>query len=111
MLWRGLHALVVKAAPTVVTGVLGVASYEVLRKAVAKAGRPATVSITAWALRVAREAERKAETVRLTTADVIAEAAERSGSAQEAAPSAVTDEKVPSKLRRTGKTRTTEADH
>ena len=109
MIWHGLHALVAKAAPTVVTGVVGVVSYEALRKAVGKAARPATVSVTAWALRVAREAERKAETVRLTTADVIAEAAERSGSGEEAALAAVTDEKVPSKSRR--KTRTTDADH
>lgn len=81
MLW---HGLVVKAAPTVVTGVVGVAAYEALRKAVAKAPlREASVSATAWALRVAREAERRAqestERARLAVADVVAEAAERAG--------------------------------
>ena len=81
MVWHGLLA---KAAPTVLTGVVGVAAYEGLRKVVAKAPlREATVSTTAWALRVAREAERKAEgsaeRARLAVADVLAEAAERVG--------------------------------
>lgn len=78
------HGLLVKAAPTVVTGVVGVAAYEALRKAVAKAPlREASVSATAWALRVARDAERRAEEgterARLAVADVVAEAAERVG--------------------------------
>jgi Protein of unknown function (DUF1490) len=81
MLW---HGLVAKAAPTVVTGVVGVAAYEALRKGVAKVPlRAATVTATAWGIRVAREAERKAqqsaEQARLTAADVIAEAKERIG--------------------------------
>ncbi len=81
MVWHGLLA---KAGPTVLTGVVGVAAYEALRKAVAKAPlREATVSTTAWALRVVREAERKAEgsaeRARLAVADVFAEAAERVG--------------------------------
>lgn len=74
------HGLLVKAAPTVVTGVVGVAAYEALAKA---PWRKATVLATAWGLRVAREAERKAgkgaEQARLTVADVIAEAKERAG--------------------------------
>jgi hypothetical protein len=78
------HGLLAKAAPTVVTGVVGVAAYEALRKVVAKAPlRAATVSATAWALRVAHEAERmaeeSAEQARLTVADVVAEAVERVG--------------------------------
>jgi hypothetical protein len=78
------HGLLVKAAPTVVTGVVGVAAYEALRKAVATAPvREASVSATAWALRVAREAERRAEKgterARLAVADVVAEAVERVG--------------------------------
>ena len=79
-----LHGFVAKAVPTVVTGAVGVAAYEVLRKGVAKVPlRSATVTLTAWGIRVAREAERKAgesaERARLTTADVIAEAKERIG--------------------------------
>jgi Protein of unknown function (DUF1490) len=79
-----LHGLVAKAAPTVVTGAVGVAAYQAVRKAVAKFPlRAATVTVTAWGMRVAREAERKAqqstEQARLTAADVIAEAKERIG--------------------------------
>ncbi|MEQ6325800.1 DUF1490 family protein [Mycobacterium canetti] len=81
MVWHGFLA---KAVPTVVTGAVGVAAYEALRKVVVKAPlRQATVSVTAWGLRVAREAERKAgesaEQARLTFADVLAEARERAG--------------------------------
>jgi hypothetical protein len=84
-----LHGLMGRAAPTVVTGVVGVAAFEVLRKAVGKAPlRKATVIATAWGLRVVREAERKAgataEQARLTVADVMAEAKERAG--EDAAP-------------------------
>jgi hypothetical protein len=79
MVWHGLHAVVAKAAPTVVNGVVGVAAYEALRKVTKAPLRAATVSATAWALRVAHEAERKAEKARLTAADVLAEAVERVG--------------------------------
>lgn len=75
-----LHGFLVKAAPTVVTGVVGVAAYEALLKA---PWRKATVVATAWGLRVVRDAERKAgasaEQARLTVADVMAEARERAG--------------------------------
>lgn len=79
-----LHGFMTRAVPTVVTGAVGVAAYEALRKGVAKVPlRAATVTVTAWGIRVAREAERKAgegaERARLTTADVIAEAKERLG--------------------------------
>lgn len=44
-----LHGLMAKAVPTVVTGAVGVAAYEVLRKGVAKIPlRGATVTVTAW---------------------------------------------------------------
>ncbi|OCB49186.1 DUF1490 family protein [Mycobacterium parascrofulaceum] len=80
-----VHGFVAKAMPTVMTGVVGVAAYEALAKA---PWRKATVVATAWGIRVAREAERKAgrsaEQARLTVADVMAEARERAGS--EAAP-------------------------
>ena len=75
-----LHGFVAKAMPTVVTGVVGVAAYEALAKA---PWRKATVMATAWGIRVAREAERRAgqsaEQARLTVADVMAEARERAG--------------------------------
>jgi chaperone-like protein len=79
-----LHGFMAKAVPTVVTGAVGVAAYGAVRKGVAKVPlRAATVTVTAWGIRVAREAERKAgesaERARLTTADVIAEAKERVG--------------------------------
>lgn len=58
MVWHGFLA---KAVPTVVTGAVGVAAYEALRKMVVKAPlRAATVSVAAWGIRLAREAERKA---------------------------------------------------
>jgi hypothetical protein len=93
MAWNGF---LVKAAPTVMTGVVGVAAYEALGKVAAKAKAPlrtATVIATAWGIRVGREAERKAqegaEQARLTVADVMAEAKERAG--EEVSPLAVAD--------------------
>lgn len=79
-----LHGFMAKAVPTVVTGAVGVAAYEVVRKGVAKIPlRAATVTATAWSIRVAREAERRAgasaERARLTAADLVAEAKERIG--------------------------------
>jgi hypothetical protein len=80
MVWHGLLA---KAAPTVVTGVVGAAAYDALAKA---PWRKVTVTATAWGLRIAREAERKtkqsAERARLAAADVLAEAIERIGQDQ-----------------------------
>jgi chaperone-like protein len=86
-----LHGFMAKAVPTVVTGAVGVAAYEVARKGLAKVPlRAATVTLTAWGMRVAREAERKAgesaERARLTAADVVAEAKERIG--EDVAPAA-----------------------
>ncbi|WP_163801152.1 DUF1490 family protein [Mycolicibacterium sediminis] len=83
-----LGGLVAKAAGTVVTGVVGVAAYEALRKAYAKAPvREAAVSTTALALRGVRKAEEGAESARLSVADVVAEARERIG--EEVAPPVV----------------------
>jgi hypothetical protein len=79
-----LKGFMAKAVPTVVTGAVGVAAYEAVRKGMARIPlRAATVTATAWGIRVAREAERKAgesaERARLTAADVLAEAKERIG--------------------------------
>ena len=61
-----LQGLLVKAASTVVTGAVGVAAYNGVRKALAKAPlREASVSATALALRGARKAEEGAEAARL----------------------------------------------
>ncbi|KLO27169.1 MULTISPECIES: DUF1490 family protein [Mycobacterium] len=97
MVWHGVLA---KAAPTVVTGVVGAVAYDGLRKVAKKPLRAATVSVTAWGLRVAREAEEGAERARLAVADVVAEAAERVGketsppAAQSADELAETDDAV-----------------
>ncbi|ETW24076.1 hypothetical protein MGAST_10540, partial [Mycobacterium gastri 'Wayne'] len=54
-----LHGFMAKAVPTVITGTVGFAAYEVLRKGVAKLPlRAATVTATAWGIRVVHEAER-----------------------------------------------------
>lgn len=75
-----LHALVVKAASTVVTGAVGVAAYEGVRKLVGKTPvRGAAVTATAWGLRGVRKAEEGAESARLAVSDVVADARERIG--------------------------------
>jgi len=77
MAWNGLAA---KAASTVVTGVVGVAAYELMRKAIAKVPvREAGISATALGLRGVRKAEEGVERARLNIADVVAEARERIG--------------------------------
>lgn len=77
MAWQGF---LTKAVPTVVTGVVGVATYEALAKA---PWRKVAVSATALGLRAARSTERKtkegAERARLAVADVLAEASELIG--------------------------------
>lgn len=75
-----LHGVLAKAATAVVTGVVGVAAYDALRKAVVKVpAHEASVTAASWALRGARKAEEGAETARLKIADVMAEARERIG--------------------------------
>lgn len=84
------HGVLAKAATTVVTGAVGVAAYDVLRKAVAKAPvREASVTAATWALRGTRKAEESAEVARLKIADVMAEARERIG--EEVPPPAVAE--------------------
>ena len=75
-----VHGLFAKAAATVVTGVVGVAAYDLLRKAAARAPLHATaVSAAELGLRGTRKAEEAAESARLKLADVMAEARERIG--------------------------------
>lgn len=84
MVW---HAVSAKTAPTVVTGLVGMVAYEGLRKVAAKKPlRAATVSVAAWGLGAAREAEEGAARARLAVASVVAEAAQRVG--QEISPPA-----------------------
>lgn len=81
------YALFAKAATTVVTGLVGVSAYELLRKAVDKAPlHESAVKATEWGLRGTRRAEEAAESTRLKFADVVAEARERIG--EEAPPPA-----------------------
>lgn len=69
-----------KAAMTIVTGAVGAAAYDLVRKAAAKAPvHEAAVTTTAWSLRGVRAAEKGAEAARLSVADVVAEARERLG--------------------------------
>ena len=85
-----LHGVLAKAATTVVTGAVGVAAYDMLRKAAAKAPvREASVTAATWALRGTRKAEESAEVARLKIADVMAEARERIG--EEVPPPAVAE--------------------
>ena len=67
-----VHGLLGKAAGTVVTGLVGVSAYEVLRKALDKAPlHDAAVTATEWSLRGTRRAEEAAESARLKLADVV----------------------------------------
>src|ERR1700744_934666 len=85
-----VSGLLGKAAGTVVTGVVGVSAYELLRKALGKAPlHDAAVTATGWSLRGTRRAEEAAESARLKLADVVAEARERIG--EEAQPPAIGD--------------------
>ena len=84
------YGLFAKATTTVVTGLVGVTAYDLLRKAAAKAPLHATA---VWAaelgLRGTRKAEEAAESARLKLADIMAEARERVG--EEAPTPSVTD--------------------
>ncbi|MGH3541724.1 MAG: DUF1490 family protein [Mycobacterium sp.] len=83
-----VHGLLAKATSTVVTGLVGVSAYEVLRKALGTAPvHEAAVTATEWGLRGTRRAEETAESARLKLADVVSEARERIG--EEAAPPAI----------------------
>jgi hypothetical protein len=85
-----VQGLLGKAAGTVVTGLVGVSAYEIVRKALGKAPlHDAAVTATEWGLRGSRRAEEAAESARLKLADVVAEARERIG--EEAQPPAIGD--------------------
>ncbi|MDM3977212.1 DUF1490 family protein [Mycobacterium marseillense] len=74
------HGLFVRAAGTVVTGLVGVSAYEMMRKTAGKAPvHRAAVTATEWGLRTTRRAEVAAEAARLRVADVVAEARDRIG--------------------------------
>ncbi|HET7073789.1 MAG TPA: DUF1490 family protein [Mycobacterium sp.] len=85
-----VYGLFAKAASTVVTGLVGVTAYELLRKALATAPLHETaVSAAELGLRGTRRAEEAAESARLKLADVMAEARERIG--EEAPTPSITD--------------------
>jgi hypothetical protein len=85
-----VHGLFAKTATLALTGVIGAAGYEALRKAAAKVPlHQAAVTAAEWGLRGARRAEEAAESARLKLADVLAEARERLG--EEVPAPAVTD--------------------
>lgn len=74
------HGWVARAGATMVTGVVGAATYDVARRAVRGTPvRESAVILTAAGLRGTRKAEEVAESVRLATGDIVAEARERLG--------------------------------
>lgn len=84
------QGLLAKATHAVVTGVVGVGTYELLRKALGSSPvHRATVTATEWSLRGTRRAEEAAESARLKFGDVVAEARERIG--EEAPPPPMTE--------------------
>jgi Protein of unknown function (DUF1490) len=83
------HGLLAKVATTVITGAVGAAAYDLLRRAAAKAPvHEVAVTTTEWGLRGVRKAEDGAESARLKVADVVSEARERLG--EESPPPGVT---------------------
>uniref|UniRef100_UPI003D93ADBB DUF1490 family protein n=1 Tax=Gordonia sp. B7-2 TaxID=3420932 RepID=UPI003D93ADBB len=80
-----IHGLLAKAGSAVVTGLIGAAAYDGA-KAVARRAplREGAVVATTWGIRGTRKAEELAESVRLNTSDIVAEAKGRLG--EEATP-------------------------
>ncbi|MEE4021707.1 DUF1490 family protein [Gordonia sp. PKS22-38] len=75
-----IHGLLAKAGSTVVTGLVGAAAYDVARTVIRKAPlREGAVVATTWGIRGTRKAEEVAESVRLNTSDIVAEAKGRLG--------------------------------
>jgi hypothetical protein len=75
-----VHGLLAKVGATVVTGTVGAAAYDVVRKLASAAPvHEAAVIGAEWGLRSVRKAEDGAESARLKVADVVAEARERIG--------------------------------
>ena len=69
-----------RAAATVVTGMVGAVAYDGTKKVARKVpGREVAVTTVAWGLKGVRKVETGAESARLATADVVAEARERIG--------------------------------
>lgn len=69
-----------KAAATVVTGLVGAVAWDGTKKVARTVpGREVAVVATSWGLKGVRRVETGAESARLATADVIAEARERNG--------------------------------
>lgn len=82
--------IVAKLASTAVTGAIGVATYNGVKKLYDKAPlRSVAVSATELGLRGVRKAEIQAESARLAVSDVVAEAKERLG--EDVAPPPVSD--------------------
>lgn len=75
-----VNDLIVHAAQTVATGVVGAVAYDGVKR-VARSGvvRGAAVTVTTWGLRGVRAAETGAEQARLTIGDVVSEARARLG--------------------------------
>ncbi|WP_374101720.1 DUF1490 family protein [Mycobacterium sp. SM1] len=75
-----MHRLFARTATLALSGVIGAAGYEALRKAAAKVPlHRAAVTAAEWGLRGTRRAEEAAESARLKLADVMAEARDRIG--------------------------------
>ena len=75
-----LSGLFGKAAGAALTGLVGAAAYDGVKRAGRHLpAREVAVTGAAWALRGVRQAERGAEAARLSTADVFAEARGRLG--------------------------------
>lgn len=80
-----VQGVLAKVAATVVTGAVGAAAYDLLRRAAAKAPvHEVAVTTAEWGLRGVRKTEEGAESARLKIADVVSEARERLG--EEAPP-------------------------
>lgn len=83
-----LTKVVTKAAAAVASGVAGALVVDSVRNGVAgRSLRSGAVAVTAWGLRGKRSAESGAESVRLATGDIVAEARARVGE-QAPAPAA-----------------------
>lgn len=77
MIFSGLLG---KAAAATVTGLVGAAAYDGVKRVSRQLPtHEVAVTTATWTLRGLRQAERGAETVRLSTADVLAEARGRLG--------------------------------
>jgi hypothetical protein len=75
-----VHDLLVNAARTVATGLVGAAVYDGVKRVVRSGSlRGTAVTVTSWGLRAARAAETGAEQARLSFGDIVSEARARNG--------------------------------